>query len=162
MRSSTTNSLFIIHYQPIVNLSTGLVDKAEALVRWQHPERGLISPLDFIGLAEETGLIIPLGEWVISQALTQAAQWQLRAGYPFKISVNTSPVQFNNNNKRCNRWFEILTDPQLIPIPIINWSFLTVKTNDNRVIYFLCRMTTDVNKCLVLIRFPSLINWPLI
>jgi len=120
MRSSTTNSLFIIHYQPIVNLSTGLVDKAEALVRWQHPERGLISPLDFIGLAEETGLIIPLGEWVISQALTQAAQWQLRAGYPFKISVNTSPVQFNNNNKRCNRWFEILTDPQLIPIPIIN------------------------------------------
>ncbi len=85
---------FELAYQPIVDLLTGHVIKAEALLRWRHPQRGLISPADFISIAESTGLIIDIGEWVFRQAATQAQIWRQKLSPDFQISVNKSPVQF--------------------------------------------------------------------
>ncbi|KUE88232.1 hypothetical protein ASL20_13965 [Cupriavidus necator] len=79
---------FALHYQPIVNLRTGKVCKAEALIRWDHPVRGPIRPADFIAVAEETGLFIDIGRWVLTQALDQLARWQVLLGKSFQISVN--------------------------------------------------------------------------
>ena len=82
-----------VHYQPIVDTLTGLPKATEALVRWEHPQRGLIPPLDFIPIAEETGLIIDLGRWVLEQACRQGAAWQRRFGLPLKMFVNASGRQ---------------------------------------------------------------------
>jgi diguanylate cyclase (GGDEF)-like protein len=86
---------FVLHYQPIVNLSTGRIEKVEALVRWQHPTRGLLPPGAFISLAEETGLIVPLGRWVLNAACRQARSWQL-AGTPVAMAVNLTAREFQN------------------------------------------------------------------
>jgi diguanylate cyclase (GGDEF)-like protein/PAS domain S-box-containing protein len=87
---------FFLVYQPIVDLRTNCLRGFEALVRWQHPERGLVSPAEFIPIAEETGLIVPLGWWVLRQACEQMRQWQIRYPLcpPLTISVNISPRQF--------------------------------------------------------------------
>jgi diguanylate cyclase (GGDEF)-like protein len=84
-----------LHYQPIVSLSTGRIVGFEALIRWMHPDRGTISPLDFIPIAEETGLIVPIGQWVLQEACQQLRQWQERLGMPdLMMSVNVSSRQF--------------------------------------------------------------------
>ena len=97
-----------MYYQPIVDLATGEIYKAEALIRWLHPERGTISPLDFIPLAEDTGLIVPIGDWVFKQAVRQARQWRRRFHPSFQISVNMSPVQIRQDNLVCVQWSEYL------------------------------------------------------
>ncbi len=87
---------FEVHYQPVVDLETGRVSGFEALVRWQHPTRGLVHPGDFISLAEETGLIVPLGAWVLEEACRQVVEWQHHrpaGARPLTISVNLSPRQ---------------------------------------------------------------------
>ncbi|HEY6837996.1 MAG TPA: EAL domain-containing protein, partial [Geobacteraceae bacterium] len=85
---------FLLYYQPKVNLKSGRIVSIEALARWQHPEYGMIPPAQFIPLAEETGLIVPLGEWVLRAACSQNKAWQ-DAGYPpMRIAVNFSPRQF--------------------------------------------------------------------
>ena len=83
-----------LHYQPKVSVSTGTLAGAEALIRWEHPELGLISPGEFIPLAEETGLIVPIGEWVIQTACQQCQQWRSQYAEGLKISVNVSTPQF--------------------------------------------------------------------
>jgi len=83
-----------LHYQPIVNLRDNKVTGCEALLRWRHPELGMIAPADFIPVAEDTGLIIPLGEWVLSTACAEAATWP----DDIKIAVNVSPVQFRSKS----------------------------------------------------------------
>ncbi len=89
---------FVLHYQPIFDLSSGRVDLVEALIRWKHPERGMIAPERFISLAEENGLIIPIGEWVIRQACRQAAQWHKIPGCEdISISVNLSMRQLEDD-----------------------------------------------------------------
>jgi diguanylate cyclase (GGDEF)-like protein/PAS domain S-box-containing protein len=83
---------FELHYQPLVDLRTGAIIGCEALLRWQHPARGLISPADFIPLAEETGLINQLGEWVLLTACAEATKWPQHT----KVAINISPVQFRS------------------------------------------------------------------
>jgi diguanylate cyclase (GGDEF)-like protein/PAS domain S-box-containing protein len=90
-----------MEYQPIVSLSTGLIDGFEALVRWNHPTRGMVPPGQFIPLAEETGLIIPIGYWALREACSQLAQWQKsrqRRALPVTIAVNLSARQFSQRN----------------------------------------------------------------
>ncbi len=85
----------ILHYQPQIDTRTGEIIGAEALVRWAHPKLGMVGPVEFIPLAEETGLIIPLGEWVLREACMQNMKWQERGLPNIKIGVNLSPLQFN-------------------------------------------------------------------
>ena len=85
---------FVLHFQPRVNAASGELLSMEALVRWMHPERGLVPPLEFIGLAEDTGLIVELGKLVIDQACAQIAAWQAQGLPVVPLSVNVSPVQF--------------------------------------------------------------------
>ncbi len=85
---------FVLYYQPKIDMSTGSIYGAEALIRWKHPELGMVSPLDFIPIAEKTGFIIPLGEWVLYTACQQISEWE-RMGLPsLSVSVNMSMIQF--------------------------------------------------------------------
>jgi diguanylate cyclase (GGDEF)-like protein/PAS domain S-box-containing protein len=82
-----------LHYQPLVNITSGAINACEALLRWRHRERGLIYPAEFIPLAEETGLIVPIGEWILAEACRQAATWPAHIG----VALNLSPVQFKSS-----------------------------------------------------------------
>lgn len=93
LRRAIDRNEFFLHYQPIVNLDTGRVVSLETLVRWQHPERGLILPGDFIPLAEETGLIIQIGEWVLRAVCAQLKAWQEDERMPVRVAVNISGRQ---------------------------------------------------------------------
>ncbi len=95
-------------YQPIVELASGAVRKAEALIRWQHPTRGLISPAEFIPIAEASGLIVDIGEWVFQQVTRQVQAWRVSLDADFQISVNKSPVQFQRRAKARQPWHEQL------------------------------------------------------
>jgi diguanylate cyclase (GGDEF)-like protein/PAS domain S-box-containing protein len=98
---------FRVYYQPIVDLATGAVFKAEALIRWQHPTRGLVSPNEFIPAAEDTGLIVDIGDWLFNEVASQTAKWKQR--YPnLQVSVNKSPVQFRSVHDNCTNWIEQL------------------------------------------------------
>jgi PAS domain S-box-containing protein/diguanylate cyclase (GGDEF)-like protein len=120
LRRAIEREELALHYQPQVDLASGAIVGAEALLRWRHPERGMISPATFIPLAEETGLILPLGEWVLKQACTQLCEWQ-RAGLPLvPISVNLSAHQFSEQIVSCLRRIldECGVDPGLIELEL--------------------------------------------
>jgi diguanylate cyclase (GGDEF)-like protein len=93
LRKALERSELVLFYQPQMNLGTGMVTGVEALIRWQHPQRGLVSPLDFIPLAEDTGLIGPIGEWVLREACRQNRLWQQRGLPPLRMAVNVSGNQ---------------------------------------------------------------------
>ncbi len=97
LRNALDRNEFEIHYQPQVDIRTGRIFGAEALLRWHHAERGPISPADFIPLAEETGLIIPIGQWVLNEACKQAKSWHDAGFTEFKVAVNLSERQFRQN-----------------------------------------------------------------
>lgn len=97
LRKALERDEFVLYYQPLVNVDSGEVVGAEALIRWQHPDMGLVSPLEFIPLAEETGLIVPISEWVLDRACRQAAAWPRVGTRPLKISVNMSGVHFRRS-----------------------------------------------------------------
>lgn len=108
LRIAVSASQFMLFYQPIVELATGNIHKAEALIRWQHPVRGLVSPLEFIPIAEDTGMIVDIGDWVFKEAVKQVMQW--RSHHPdFQISVNRSPAQFRSTAKQHLNWINHLT-----------------------------------------------------
>ena len=97
LRGALPGKQFAVHYQPIVELASGKIYKAEALLRWQHPERGPVSPKDFIPVAEETGLIHEIGDWVFHEAIRELAHWRELFVPELQISVNVSPVQFRES-----------------------------------------------------------------
>ncbi|MDX2319304.1 MAG: EAL domain-containing protein [Moritella sp.] len=98
LRHAISRDELCLHYQPIINLTTGTYGLAEALVRWQHPSRGLVQPLQFIELAEKTGLIIDIGRWVVCEALRQLALWNTDDRIDInEIAVNLSPLQLQDN-----------------------------------------------------------------
>jgi len=92
MREAIANGGFEIHYQPLVNIRDNVVTGCEALLRWRHPKLGMISPAQFIPVAEDTGLINQLGEWVLNTACAEAATWP----HHIKVAVNVSPLQFKS------------------------------------------------------------------
>ena len=104
LHDAVANQQFKVYYQPIVSLSDGNIRKAEALVRWDHPAHGLVGPVDFISIAEETGMIIDIGNWVFDVAVKQAQDWRQRYDPDFQVSINKSPLQFQNGREKDKSW----------------------------------------------------------
>ncbi|MDO8931575.1 MAG: EAL domain-containing protein [Rhodocyclaceae bacterium] len=114
LRHALADGQFEVYFQPIVDLKTGRVEKAEALLRWHHPERGMVSPAVFIPLAEEVGLIQEIGDWVFRQVVDQAKAWRDAGLTPLQIAVNKSPRQFMVGNSQ-ETWLDYLTHKELPP-----------------------------------------------
>ncbi|SEC45221.1 bifunctional diguanylate cyclase/phosphodiesterase [Paenibacillus sp. GP183] len=115
LRKAVERNEFVLFYQPQLDFESGAITGVEALVRWQHPKRGMISPAEFIPLAEETGLIIPIGEWVLRTACRQNKEWQGAGFSPIRVAVNLSVYQFKQDNI-INKVAEILNETGLNPI----------------------------------------------
>ena len=104
MRSAVENRQFELYFQPIIDLSNGRICKAEALIRWNHPERGMVSPAEFIPLAEESGLIVGIGDWVFRQAAFQAKRWRELFKCELQLAINMSPMQFQSAALDVSEW----------------------------------------------------------
>ncbi|NMH64661.1 EAL domain-containing protein [Shewanella salipaludis] len=113
LRQALQNQELELHYQPIVELKSGRVTKAEALVRWCHPVRGMVSPSEFIPIAEDTGLILDIGNWVFEQAAKQSAYWRDTLGTEVQISINESQVQFRDDKHGCRDAIALLHELNL-------------------------------------------------
>ena len=100
LRRAVDNQDFLLYYQPIVSLATGRIEMVEALIRWRHFDRGIVPPAEFVGVAEETGLIIPMGRWALAEACRQVYAWQEELGWdaPLGLSVNLSVRQFGQSD----------------------------------------------------------------
>ncbi len=138
MRSALVADEFSVHYQPIVDLATNSILKAEALLRWNHPQHGFISPATFIPIAEETGIINGIGDWVFKEAARQIKEWRSIYHPDFQISINRSPMQFlaENQMKDCQLdWVEYLQEISLpgeaIVIEITEGVLLNAAANIN-------------------------------
>ncbi len=97
LQRAIDNQEFVLHYQPMVDFASGTINRVEALIRWNHPSRGMVSPADFIPFAEDTGLIVPLGLWVLREATRQARAFQQSLGRRISVSVNLSARQLNSS-----------------------------------------------------------------
>jgi len=126
LRGALAGGQFRVYYQPIVELATGRIEKAEALIRWQHPERGMVSPAQFIPLAEETGLIVEIGDWVFRDAAQHLKRWNTLhhqelqvsvnvspSDLKFQISINVSPTQLRQPDCICRTWLDYLQELDL-------------------------------------------------
>ncbi len=98
LRKAISNNEFVLHYQPKLNLNDGSIAGVEALIRWENPELGLINPIEFIPLAEETGLIMQIGEWALREACKASKAWQQQGFEPVIVAVNLSPKQFQHQD----------------------------------------------------------------
>jgi len=112
LRNALEANQFEVYYQPVVELGSGAIHKAEALIRWQHPTRGMVSPAEFVHIAEDIGLIAEIGDWVFKQAAGQVKQWRSRYHPDFQISVNKSPVQFYDDQSH-GTWLDHLQTLEL-------------------------------------------------
>ena len=108
LREAIQQQQFEIYYQPIIDMKTQGLTKAEALLRWLHPESGMVSPSVFIPIAEETGLIADIGNWVFYSSVEQANRWRDQFDIDFQVSINTSPLQWIDEAAAMNQWFSHL------------------------------------------------------
>ncbi len=113
LRGALAAGQFMVYFQPIVELATGNINKAEALIRWQHPGRGLVSPVQFIPLAEETGLILEIGDWVFHESMRWTKRWRDMYKPMFQVSVNKSPIQFYKDGDDHAAWLAHLREIDL-------------------------------------------------
>jgi diguanylate cyclase (GGDEF)-like protein len=148
LRRALPMKQFEVHYQPKVDVATGRMNSVEALLRWRHPTRGLVGPLEFIAIAEETGLMLSIGEWVLREACRQARQWQ-REGLPFlRIAVNISPIHF-----RQSKFLEIVRsalldndlEPQYLEIELTETTVMDHAENSVHILEELSRMGVIVS-----------------
>jgi diguanylate cyclase (GGDEF)-like protein len=116
LRNAIESNQFEIYYQPIEDLKDGSIYKAEALIRWNHPEKGLISPISFIPLLEETRMIIELGEWIFIESAKQAEIWRNKYQDNFQVNVNTSPLQFQS--QKTQEWYAHLGKLNISPAAV--------------------------------------------
>ena len=98
LRQALINEEFLLHYQPQINLADGKVVGVEALIRWRHPELGILQPARFISIAEDSGLIVPIGDWALKRACLQAVEWREAGLPPIVMAVNLSAVQFRRGD----------------------------------------------------------------
>ena len=119
LRTALSQQQFYMMYQPIVDLSDNTINKAEALIRWLHPKKGLIAPQDFIPIAEETGLIVDISEWVFNQVTQQLKYWRQTYNPNFVISINTSPVQYRNEGQQIIAWTNSLLAQNIAPQALV-------------------------------------------
>lgn len=113
LHGALSRNQFLLHYQPIIEFASGQIVKAEALLRWNHPALGMVSPAEFVPIAEDTGLIVDIGDWVFATAIRQAKQWRQAYLANFQISVNKSPVQFRKQSVEKNQWLMLLQEQEL-------------------------------------------------
>lgn len=109
---------FELYYQPIIDIKTGDISNCEALIRWHHPDKGLLKASDFINLAEATGQIHAIGDWVFKKAVDQITQWQNLLHKNISININVSPVQFQDDSNMPSQWLKFLQD-RSIPVELI-------------------------------------------
>jgi len=110
LRGALAANQLMVYFQPIVELATGNVHKAEALIRWKHPERGMVSPAEFIPLAEDTGLIYEIGDWVFHESMRWVKRWRASHNPLLQISVNKSPLQFYKDGAEHTVWLSHLLE----------------------------------------------------
>lgn len=108
LRGALEDNQFIIYYQPITDLVSGEIKKAEALLRWEHPTRGIIGPNEFIHLTEETGLINSIGDWVFHEVANQVSAWREKFSTDFQVNINKSPIQFQHKDNAGAAWVQYL------------------------------------------------------
>ena len=108
LRNALKGEQLALYFQPIVHLGSGRIHKAEALIRWHHPTRGMVSPLEFIPLAEASGLIVEIGEWVLRESARWVRRWRAQYHPAFQISVNQSPLEFQREEGSYQGWLQYL------------------------------------------------------
>jgi diguanylate cyclase (GGDEF)-like protein/PAS domain S-box-containing protein len=119
LREALAQEQFVLHYQPIVNLQSGRIERAEALLRWRHPVRGLLAPAEFLPLAEAGGMMLEIGDWVFRQAAQQARLWQDVLGSHFQISINQSAAQLRGDTALYVEWLRMASRLGLPPRSIV-------------------------------------------
>lgn len=127
LRSAVEKGDFVVHYQPRVDARTGRLNSFEALIRWRHPERGIVAPGEFIDLAEDTGLVVPIGDWVMRQVVAQLAAWKADGERLVPVSVNVSPLQLRHG-RLASSFLQALRDQSVEP------SLLEVEVTESAVV----------------------------
>jgi diguanylate cyclase (GGDEF)-like protein len=115
LHQAIKNEEFFVCYQPIVDTSTNMINKAEALIRWKHPTKGTIPPLDFIPLAEETGLIVEISKWVFNEVIDRIGSWSKVFQNTIQIKINTSPLLYLNNGALLKEWVSKIHEAGISP-----------------------------------------------
>jgi diguanylate cyclase (GGDEF)-like protein len=145
IRTAIDSQEFVLYYQPKINMRTGTVIGAEALIRWQHPEKGLLSPLEFLPVIENNPMMIELGEWVIDSALAQISQWQaIGLNLPLSISVNIAAVQLQQTN-----FVDRLTT-FLAAHPDVDPRYLELEVLETSALEDVKHVSTTMNACIAL------------